>query len=86
MPDQFWSLTLTEFLDLIEGYKWRNEREWERTAQLAVWTSQKLKKNVTAKKLIGKESKKKKTTPEETKAVLTDLTNRFGGTLETESR
>lgn len=86
MPDQFWCLTLTEFLDLIEGYKWRNEREWERTAQLAVWTSQKLRKTTTAKKLLGKERKKKKTSPEETKMVLTELTNQFGGTLDTESR
>ncbi len=86
MPEQFWSLTLTEFLDLIEGYKWRNEREWERTAQLAVWTSQKLRKNTTARKLLGKEAKKKKTTPEETKSVLLDLTNQLGGKLETESR
>lgn len=86
MPEQFWALTLTEFLDLIEGYKWRSERDWERIAQLAVWTSQKLRKNVTAKRLLGKEAKKKKTTPEETKAVLLDLTNQFGGELGLESR
>jgi hypothetical protein len=86
MPEQFWSLTLTEFLDLIEGQKWRNEREWEKIAQLAVWTSPKLRKNTTAKKLLGKDAKKKKTTPEETKAVLSDLTSRLGGTLEMETR
>jgi hypothetical protein len=86
MPEQFWKLTLIEFIDLVEGYKWRNERQWERTAQLAVWTSQKLRKNVTAKKLIGKEAKKKKTTPDETKAVLLDLTERFGGSLGEDSR
>jgi hypothetical protein len=81
MPEQFWKLTLTEFMDLIEGYKWRNEREWEKVAQLAVWTSQKLKKNMTAKKLLGTNYKKKKTTQVETREVLEGLTAEFGGTL-----
>jgi hypothetical protein len=79
MPRDFWELTLNEFNDLLEGYKWRNEREWERVAQLAVWTSEKLKRSVTAEELLGKKNAKKKTTPEETRAVLLDLTNRLGG-------
>jgi hypothetical protein len=85
MPVQFWELTLTELLDLYEGYKWRDKREWEKFAQLAVWTSQKLKKNTTAAKLLGSDKKKKKTTAEETKAVLLDLTAKLGGSLDIET-
>lgn len=82
MPREFWTLTLTEFNDLLDGYKWRDEMEWQRVAQLAIWTSQKLKDNTTADDLMGK-SKRKKTTPEETRAVLLDLTQRLGGQLGT---
>jgi hypothetical protein len=79
MPQQFWGLTLAEFNDLIEGYKWRNRREWEKFAQLAVWTSQKLRKNTTAKKLLGTDkSEKKKTTAEESRKNVIDLVERLG--------
>lgn len=85
MPEQFWKLTLTEFNDLYEGYKWREEREWEKYAQLAVWTSQTLKKGTTAKKLLGFDKQKKKTNKEETKAMLLELTAKLGGSLDEET-
>lgn len=78
MPQQFWELTLTEFKDLIEGYKWRDKREWEKIAQLAVWTSQKLKKGTTAKKLLGTSNERKKTTAEESRNQVSELVTRLG--------
>ena len=78
MPQEFWGLTQAEFKDLIEGYKWRNRREWEKIAQLAVWTSQKLKKGTTAKKLLGNEKSEQKTTAEESHKNVIDLTERLG--------
>ena len=54
-PDEFWRLTLTEFNDLVKGYEWRDEQEWQRTAQLAAWTmSPHLKKPIGADKLLNK--------------------------------
>jgi hypothetical protein len=60
MPHEFWSLTPGEFMELVEGYKWRNERDWEKVAQLAAWiTAPHLKKPTTARKLLGKDKDKK---------------------------
>lgn len=78
MPQQFWELTLKDFNDLVDGYKWRDKREWEKVAQLAVWTSQKLKKGTTAKKLLGSEQGRKKTNPEESRNRVNDLITRLG--------
>lgn len=79
MPEQFWSLTYKEFLELVEGYKYRNELEWRKIAQLASWImAPHLKRPISADKLLGKDKKKKRTTPEETTRVLDDLMSEFG--------
>lgn len=86
-PDEFWSLTFAEFNLMIEGYKWREEREWERTAQLAAWImSPHTKKRITANKLLGKEDghtqkKKRKTikvTTEEKAEIMESLDRDLG--------
>lgn len=77
MPVQFWGLTLGEFKDLIEGYKWRDKQEWYKFAQLAVWTSEKLRKGTTARKLLGNDRQKKKTTAEESKKEVNGLIERM---------
>jgi hypothetical protein len=54
-PDEFWRLTLTEFNDLVKGYEWRDEQEWQRIAQLAAWTiNPHIKRAITADKLLNK--------------------------------
>jgi hypothetical protein len=58
-PDEFWRLTLTEFNDLVKGYEWRDEQEWQRIAQLAAWTiNPHIKRSITADKLLNKKNKK----------------------------
>lgn len=48
-------MTLAEFNDLVKGYEWRDEQEWQRIAQLAAWTmSPHLKKPIGADKLLNK--------------------------------
>jgi hypothetical protein len=86
MPGQFWELTLEEFNDLCIGQKYRDQREWEKIAQLAVWTSQKLRKGTTAKKLLGtQEDKRKKTTAAESQKNVIDLTERLAQGLRIET-
>lgn len=59
-PAEFWTLTLSEFNDLVRGYDWRQELEWQRVAQLAAWVmSPHLKRPIGADKLF----KRKKSTP-----------------------
>jgi hypothetical protein len=54
-PGQFWVLTLKEFNLMCEGNKMKEEREWQRTAQLAAWVVQPhVKKQITAEKLLKK--------------------------------
>ena len=84
MPESFYRLTYGQFLELIEGYKFREQREWDKLAQLASWTTAPhLKRPVSAKKLLGKEKKKEKTTPKESKRLVEELkaemVNKEGG-------
>jgi hypothetical protein len=79
-PHEFWQLTMGELMDMWEGYKWRQEAELRKMAQLAVWvTAPHLRKPWSADKLLGKKQEKKKTTPEETKQVLGELIADMGG-------
>lgn len=58
-PDEFWKLTLAELNDLVKGYDWREEQEWNRIAQLAAWTiSPHLKRPISASKLLNRKNKK----------------------------
>lgn len=63
MPWQFWELTPREFENMSEGYRIRNDIEWQRTAQLASWimSAQLGKKAPTADKLLGKDKRKERT-------------------------
>jgi hypothetical protein len=79
--EQFWSLTIAEFNDLVEGYVWREERQMERMAQLAVWiTAPHLKKPWTVEKLLGKkkETEQPKITPEDKKKLFEEMDAIFG--------
>lgn len=56
-PDEFWRSTPGELRNLIEGYKWREEREWERIAWLAaniMNAAGTLRRPVNAAKLLGR--------------------------------
>lgn len=53
---------MIEYRLMIEGYNLREEREWERTAQLAAWIIQPhVKKRITADQLF----RRKESEPEE---------------------
>ena len=62
LPDEFWSLTPREFRNMMDGYKKRQDGEWQRTAQLASWimAAQLGKKAPTADKLLGKDNGKQR--------------------------
>ena len=81
-PDEFWDLTFAEFNLMVEGYKWREEREWERTAQLAAWLlSPHTKKKITADKLLGKDKRKhkrKRVSPKEKAKIMEGLEKDLG--------
>lgn len=61
---------------------WREEKEWQRIAQLASWImSPHVKKPISAEKLLGKSNKvksQKKVTTEEKKATLDQLEQSIG--------
>lgn len=67
---------------MVEGYNMREEREWERTAQLAAWLlSPHTKRKITADKLLGKDKQKRKTkkvTAEEKAETLESLESDLG--------
>jgi hypothetical protein len=68
-----------ELMDMQEGFKYRDELAWEKIAQNASWFMATQMKNApTAGELLGKKLDKKKTSPDETKGVLYDLTKRLG--------
>lgn len=78
-PHEFWELTMGEFEELLEGYRYRERREWEKTAQLAAWImSPHMKRRISGQDLLKKDGQQKKTTPEETKEVMDDLISRLG--------
>ena len=91
--ETFWKLTPAEFLELVDGWKWRenyeaekikalNDLELTRLSMLASWvTAPHLKKPAKPSdfydpKKANKE--KKKTTPQESKRVVDDLSKEMG--------
>lgn len=77
-PHEFWRLTMTEFNLMIEGFKMRDEAAWRKLAQMASWvTAPHVKRPINPNKLFGgfpkDRSEKRKTNPEKTKQVLSDL-------------
>jgi hypothetical protein len=83
-PWQFWDLTPREFANMGEGYRMRNDIEWQRTAQLASWimSAQLGKKAPTADKLLGKDKRKERTNKvvsiEEKRKTLAELEKALG--------
>jgi hypothetical protein len=90
--DVFWKLTPSEFLELYEGWQWRENRrinelkdlhelELTRLAILASWiTAPHLKKPKKPTDFYdpNKSKEKKKTTPAESKRVVDELSKELG--------
>ncbi|MGM7683741.1 phage tail assembly chaperone [Cytobacillus sp. Hm23] len=77
-PDEFWSLTLTEFNLIVKGFEMKEELAWRKQAQLAAWImSPHLKRPMSADKLLKKKITKK-TTQEKSKKVVNELKDEFG--------
>lgn len=75
-PHEFWRLTLGEFNDLFEGWKWRDEHDMEMLAwQTAHLLAPHTKRRITVKDLLKKPAtvNHKATTPEKTKRILAEL-------------
>jgi hypothetical protein len=87
-----WELTPAEFLDLYEGWKWREERRIKEIqgmhelrmiefSVLASWlTSPHVKKPLKPTDFYdpNKSKEKKNTTPEESKRIVNDLSKEMG--------
>jgi hypothetical protein len=59
---------------MLEGWHWRDKREMQKLAQLASWTTAPhLKKPISADELLEDPKKQKKTTPEESQAVVKEI-------------
>lgn len=75
-PHQFWALTLGEFNDLMEGWKWRDEHEFELLAwQTAHLLNVHTKRRITPQDLLKKKATVNRgaTTPEQTRKTLEEL-------------
>ncbi|MBC9786301.1 phage tail assembly chaperone [Heliobacterium chlorum] len=84
LPEQFWALTLGEFLDLIEyrmqHEQQRQEAEYYRSAWLACHimnASGNIKRPVTPDKLLGKSPGAKRIDREDQLKALDDLKRKF---------
>ncbi|MBW3113484.1 phage tail assembly chaperone [Bacillus sp. MCCB 382] len=86
-PEQFWDTTPREFRNMMDGFKLRQDIEWQRTAQLASWViSAHVKKPPSADKLLGKDKdgkqrSRKVVSIEEKRATLADLESTLGRTV-----
>jgi hypothetical protein len=70
---------MAEFNELQEGWRWREKREMRRLAQLASWvTAPHVKRPVDPEELIRDPNEKKKTTPQETAQILSELEDQMG--------
>lgn len=90
--EQFWKLTHGEFLELYEGWKWRENRrveeekakhelEMRRLSVLASWlTAPHLKKPRRPTDFYDPDRKKEKrtTTPEQTRQIIAELSEKMG--------
>jgi hypothetical protein len=79
--DELGKLTHGEFLELCEGFKWRDEKDRAYLAlQARVIMSAQSKKPLNPFKefKLTKTHEKKKTTPEESKQVVNDLMEKMG--------
>lgn len=77
--EEFWDCTPREFDNRVKGFQMKEEREWQRTAQLAAWImSPHTKRGVDPKKLYNPKGFKKETTPEESKQIVDELIEELG--------
>lgn len=73
------ALTHGEFLDLYDGWVWRTKQQRQNMAQLASWvTAPHVKRPIDPKKFLQEKTEKKKTTPEKTAAIISDLEKMVG--------
>ena len=81
-PEEFYSLTIIEFFEQLEGYRWRNEKSQMDMANLAYWivAGQRQKKVPTPNQLLGKESPQdqKRIDAETKRRELADLNKALG--------
>ncbi|AGK52035.1 hypothetical protein [Bacillus sp. 1NLA3E] len=78
-PEQLGRLTYGEFLDLYDGYKWREKRRLEMLALSASWiTAPHLKRPIDPNDLLKPAAKKKKVTQEEKERVTREIEERLG--------
>jgi hypothetical protein len=87
-PEQFWDTTPRDFRNMMDGFKLRQDIEWQRTAQLASWvmSPHSGKKTPSADKLLGrdkngKQRSQKVVSIDEKRATLADLESTLGRTV-----
>jgi hypothetical protein len=78
-PKSLGKLTYGEFLELYEGFKWREKRQLELLALSASWvTSPHLKKPIDPADLLKPMQEKKQVTKEEKERVTREIEERLG--------
>jgi hypothetical protein len=78
-PEQLGKLTYAEFIDLYEGFNWREKRKLELLARHAAWVMSPHYKNpIDPNDLLKPASEKKKVTQEEKEKVTKEIEERLG--------
>jgi hypothetical protein len=78
-PEQLGKLTYGEFLELYEGFNWREKRELALLARHAAWVMSPHYKNpIDPNDLLKPASEKKKVTKEEKEKVTREIEERLG--------
>jgi hypothetical protein len=78
-PKSLGKLTYGEFIDLYDGFKWREKRQLELLALSASWvTAPHLKKPIDPNDLLEPMKEKKQVTQEEKERVTRELEEKLG--------
>jgi hypothetical protein len=78
-PKSLGKLTYGEFIDLYDGFKWREKRQLELLALSAAWvTAPHLKKPIDPNDLLEPMKEKKQVTQEEKERVTRELEEKLG--------
>ena len=76
---EFYQLTLSEFVELIEAKNEQTKEEYKKLAQLAVWiTAPHLKKPLSVDKLVQAEKENKRIDINEKRKILQELDEELG--------